>query len=411
MKPSTGKRTNRTKKPRHATDCTCIFCREWRRVNERRTTLMKTQQRLYEKERQLIKLREDVVELHRGLKNLSTENARLKRLAEPRTPTDEPGDDQLADRPLTAEAPLTLFYARYFRVARLDDARPCTIEKYDGVLACWARLTGDPPMGQITVQTLLRFREALKASRGKQPGSVMSVNSVRSILVHLQAVLDNAGPAGHRNRDCAGILPAPVPWVRRPRPVEKTPRMLTADTLRAVYAAAEKMTEPQVSGVLSATWWRSLLILAHNTMLRRRSLFELQWTDVDWSNLCLRMPPERMKSERCQTIHLNGAALSALKDISGDRELVFPGFKHKKDFYNCLHQLLDLAGLKRSAHFGLHAIRANSAGILWETSPQVAQFILGHQSLQTTKTHYVNGKSMVNEALDDMPQFWKDKPS
>ena len=100
---------------------------------------------------------------------------------------------------------------------------------------------------------------------------------------------------------------------------------------------------------------------------------------------------------------LNAAALAALTSIRTNRELVFPGFPQKTWFYKNWHKLLDLAGIDRAKHFGLHAIRANGAGMLWETSPAVAKFVLGHRSIGTTSRHYVNGTSMVARALEALP--------
>ena len=262
-----------------------------------------------------MRLKQQLTELRRQLEKLTEQNCRLKALARPWAPADGPRDDCPIERPLTSAATLTVFYQRYFRVARLSDASPRTIEKYDTTLATWAKLTGDPPMGQITVETLLHFREALKASPGKLPGSMRSLNTVRGALTHLQAVLDKAGPAGPRNRDAAGILPGPAPWVKRPRSVEKMPPIIKAETLRAIYAAAGRMTEPCVPDVPAAKWWEALICVVHNTLIRRRTCFELEWGDVDWAGSCLRLPAARLKSARAQVIHLNDSALSALKAI------------------------------------------------------------------------------------------------
>jgi integrase len=270
-----------------------------------------------------------------------------------------------------------------------------------------AGLAGDPPLKSIGVETLLTFKEILQKLPGLRPGSRRSPTSVAKTLLHVQAVLDKAGQPGPRNRDAAGILTGPVPWIRRPSAQEKTPRVIPPETFKIVYDATAGMDRPWIEGVKPPAWWKAILVVAFNTLLRRRSLFALRMSDIDWQARCLRMPGKSMKSKRAQVIRLNETALAALQSIRGDREFVFSGFKCKTQFYEQFHHLLDLAGLKREEHFLLHAIRANSAGILWETAPQAAQFTLGHRSIITTQRHYINGESMVTKALDGMPQPWK----
>ena len=246
--------------------------------------------------------------------------------------------------------------------------------------------------------------------RGKQPGSTQSPTTVRKTLRHVQAVLDKAGPAGPRNRDAANLIPAPVPWIKRPRAAEKTPAILEPAVLRAVYDAAAAMTEP-AGAIAPPAWWRGLLVLAHNTLLRRRTLFELQWGDVDWRGACLRLPATRLKSRRPQVVHLNAAAIAALEamaepDATWENRPVFAGYREPTAFHDAFRRLQAAAGVPREERFGLHALRANSARLLWESSPQAAQATLGHRSIQTTLKHYVNGGPMAVKALDKLPQPW-----
>lgn len=417
-------------KPRHEADCNCVGCqlrrqeaartrkltktnaRLRRQAQERRLTLLRAQNKIFHQVEQADQLRGRLNSLRREVEDLQVENTRLKALAGPllSSPDIRPLTSDL--RPLDALAPLSLFYARYFRVARLGELSPRTIEKYDSTIATWARLTGDPPLAEITMQTLLAFREALRASAGKQPGTLRSPNTIRGTLMHLQAVLDKAGPPGPRNRDAAGILSGPVPWVRRPREEATDPPVIEPATLAAVYAAAGQMTEPLIAGMAPPAWWRGLLCLAHNTLLRRRSLFELRWGDVDLLHGCLRMPADSMKSHRPMVIHLNAAAVGALEALTpigvnlAENRLVFPGYVHMKTFHVAWRKLLDSAGVPAEKRFGLHAIRANSARLLWESNPQAAQAALGHRSIEVTRKHYVNGGEMTSKALDGLPQPW-----
>ena len=93
---------------------------------------------------------------------------------------------------------------------RCDSTRPARgpSRPTSSAIHHWGRVTGDPPLAEISTQTLLRFREKLlQAMGGKQPGSTQSPTTVRKTLRHVQAVLDKAGPAGPRNRDAANLIP------------------------------------------------------------------------------------------------------------------------------------------------------------------------------------------------------------
>ena len=58
---------------------------------------------------------------------------------------------------------LTGFYASYYKRVRLADCAASTRADYETVLRLWALLTGDPPLAQIDVLMLSRFKECLKA--------------------------------------------------------------------------------------------------------------------------------------------------------------------------------------------------------------------------------------------------------
>ena len=83
---------------------------------------------------------------------------------------------------------------------------------------------------------------------------------------------------------------------------------------------------------------------------------------------------------------------------------MFPWPFPRKNFYVCFHKLQKSAGIPREEHFGLHAIRKTLGTALWESSPQAAQFALGHSSDRVTQDYYVAGGGLVARALDALPQ-------
>ena len=153
-------------------------------------------------------------------------------------------------------------------------------------------------------------------------------------------------------------------------------------------------------------------LLAYNTGLRRRSLFTLRMEWIDWNKRRITIPPRAMKSRRKHVAHLNETAYSHLLAIRTDRELSFPGPStgraskkaacpvSTRPFTACRTP----PASPRPQHFGLHALRKTLATILWEESPQAAQYALGHSGMGITRDHYVAGQDMLARALDQVPQ-------
>ncbi|HUT14568.1 MAG TPA: tyrosine-type recombinase/integrase [Thermoguttaceae bacterium] len=294
------------------------------------------------------------------------------------------------------------FYEGYYKPTRLGDAAPTTLLSYETVVSRWELLTGDPPLAEITVPMLATFKGCLQKMRGKKAVDRLSVNSIRGYFRHLQAIIDKAGPAGHRNRDAAGIIPQ-APWIKPPRAEISPPRIVSAEHVGWCYQAAIAMDRPRLQNVKPAAWWRALLAVAWNTGLRRRTLFEMALDMIDWQQARLVLPAARMKSGRFEIIPLNDVALEHLRMIRGPRPLVFEWTCELRTFHRDFHRLQDEAGISRKNHFGLHNIRKTVATMLWETSPGAAQLAMGHAP-GVTQQHYVAGFGIVSRALDHLPQ-------
>jgi len=301
------------------------------------------------------------------------------------------------------EPTLRTFYQQHYKSNRLSEARPSTIRSYETVVRCWALLTGDPPLKQITTETLARYRDCLKRMRGKDRVSRLSSQSIHRHLIHIQAILNNAGPPGYRNREAVGVIPQ-VPYIRRPHIEPGEPRFVTPEELNAVYLAAVAMHRPRLPGIKPPAWWRCLLVVTFNTGLRNRTLFEMRMEYIDWTEHCLVLPRGVMKAHRKTVKHLNATALAHLQKIRTDRELVFPWPFSQVTFYRDFHRLQDAAGIPRERHFGLHALRDTLATNLWTVSPQAAQLALDHRSDRVTKEYYVCRALITRPALDALPQ-------
>lgn len=226
-------------------------------------------------------------------------------------------------------------------------------------------------------------------------------------MTQIQAILDAAGPPRPRRRDAAGLL-AKVPYAKPPRAEQQIPRIVSMEWLNATYDAAKWMDVPNGFGVSPTKWWRALLSVALNTALRRGSLFMLRWEYVDLEKRQIVIPANRMKARRPHLVPLNSDAMQHLQAIigNGQRGLVFPWPYTRETFGKRFKMLQGLAGIPPGERFGLHAIRRTAASLLWKTSPEAAQIVLGHRSSLITLRHYVQPHAAAAEGMERMTQPW-----
>jgi len=305
--------------------------------------------------------------------------------------------------PRPAEATLSTFFETYYLPTCLYGASESTIELYRIVLRRWVLLTGDPPLTSIDVALLTRFRDALSKMRGQRLNRA-TPDTVACKLRRIQTLLDKAGPSGPRNRDAAGIIEK-APWIRQPRSEPREVRLVDPEEIGAVYLATVGMERPKIEGLKPPAWWRALIVLAWNTGLRRRTIFELTWDMCDFEKRYFKIPGRSMKAKRFQIQPFPEVVARHLHVIRrSEHGLIFPWPHGMRYFHRRWDKLLELAGIPVEKHFGLHDIRKTLATTLWGSDPQAAQFVMGHSSATVTARHYVSQTGIVARAVDAIPQ-------
>jgi len=306
--------------------------------------------------------------------------------------------------PARDEMTLSSFYFSHYKPVRLADAARQTVKTYELIVRRWVLLTGDPPLKEITTETLCRFRDCIARMAGRDRVGRRSSASVHQFVRHIQWILDKTGPPGPRNRDAAGIIPQP-PWIKPPRLDIQLPRTVSTEHLDALYRSCVSADKPRLSGtgIKPPAWWRALLAVALGTGLRRRTLFELRMEFIQWDKRLLIIPAGHLKARRPQIVCLSRVAIDHLCTIRTDRELVFPWPHGENAFYREFRRLRALAGIKPSDAFALQQIRKTTGTLLWESNPQAAQFSLGHSTDRVTKAYYIAGQGIMAKALDAMP--------
>jgi hypothetical protein len=139
------------------------------------------------------------------------------------------------------------------------------------------------------------------------------------------------------------------------------------------------------------TCGRSFGELQAHTGLRRGSLFDLRWEQIDFANSVMRIP--RTKSGRPLSVPLNATAKATLEKLKKDHEPENPYvFTHRvgkdagapvHDVKNGFHAALELAGIE---DFTWHDLRHTFASWLMMRGASLRSVaeLLGHQSMKMT---------------------------
>lgn len=167
-----------------------------------------------------------------------------------------------------------------------SELAPRSVEKYRHVLNAWERHTGDPHVDAIDDEAAEQFRASCLSAELKPA-------TINTQWGDIRAILNRLGPRERGNPRGLGIIDQ-VPWMRPVKTVWKRPTRVKLTDLSAVYVAARTMTNPyRRIGIAPADWWRTLIVLAYGTALRRADLFAIQWCDIDWDDRSLAIDPEK----------------------------------------------------------------------------------------------------------------------
>lgn len=150
---------------------------------------------------------------------------------------------------------------------------------------------------------------------------------------------------------------------------------------------------------------RKRMLLAYlHTGARRGEVFNLRWTDVDFSRNQVQLwTRKRDGGLESDWIPMTGQLKAALKEQrleTGWKEFVFVNSKTDKPYVNA-NKMMQRACAKAGVRpFGFHAIRHLSASVLQDSGVDLAtiQLILRHRSITTT-ARYIHSIADASEAL------------
>ena len=272
----------------------------------------------------------------------------------------------------------------------------------------WEAICGHPPLVYITQELGSYFVEQLSKQPGLD-GKPMSPTTVVKHCVHLQMVLDHAGP-GNLRRHIIGaklLRRKVVPYLQRPGKAKVDVQdPITLDQLNSLLEACSQAKTPRVAGIDPCTWWQACYLFCYNTALRRQTVLAARWDWLDDEGW-LSVPAAGIKGERAAKFWCNQYALAAIEPLRpAGYEEIFPWPNGTNWFHHCCEALFDAAGIQlhgeSSRRRGLHRLRSTLGTWLIARNDTVAKIVLNHRG-GVTKEHYAHRKAVV-DLLKQVPQ-------
>lgn len=202
-----------------------------------------------------------------------------------------------------------------------------------------------------------------------------------------------------------------VPRARQLKTGKAVPDAWTVDEVNAILQhVGFAYRGGEIGGIRAELYWDALLRTAWWTGLRRGTLLQLRFADLDIESGWLTVPPQSIKNRRGQKFRLGPDAVESLRRILfPDRELLFPWTLCKREISKHFHRIVDAAGIVRSGrNLGLfHKMRRSTATHMMELAGiDAASKLLGHSTHEMTDRYIDPSKVQGNDATLVLPGLW-----
>lgn len=274
------------------------------------------------------------------------------------------------------------------------EVRDVSVESYRRVkynLNRWVRLIGDTDVVKITT-------EMFKAFRQRCLDLELSPRTIESTIGDMSF--------------CLRLTGRPVQYGRRLRSRPPNPLVPTVQEIGKLYRAAGKAKWPRLGGggyrddcipewcqCSREEFWRSIIVAACWTGMRRRDLIQLTWAHIDAEAYTA------SKTRKKHPIVLTGFLRRHLELLRGcDCDLIWP----KSPAKQMRHALRDICSAAGTRHITMHGFR-RFAYTQWAAANHKAGEIIHGCGLPAGVTrHYVDSATVLKAAapLVKIPDCW-----
>lgn len=233
----------------------------------------------------------------------------------------------------------------------------------------------------------------------------VAIATVNKDLRHVRAALLWAVERGYLSR-CPSFKSA---FIRDDR---KAPVVVPRDSRAKIFAALDK---PDLGLRLrSAQWWRVCLLILADLGLRRGEALGLCWGAVDLVRREVTAHAESSKGRRYRTLPLTPALFdelttwrTACADPKDDERVLPWPKKTFRRFYDDWEVIIAAAGLPEGTKLIPKHFRSTCGSELIEAGVPtvVVKDMLGHASVTTTESHYINTRASLRAAVDKRVAF------
>lgn len=228
------------------------------------------------------------------------------------------------------------------------------------------------PLSQITAPMVIKILRPIEAK-----GSLETVKRLSQRLNEIMTYGVNAGL----------IFANPLNGIRAvfKKPKKENMAALPPEEL------PELMMEIANASIKRTT--RCLIEWQLHTMTRPAEAATTRWADIDFDKRIWTIPPERMKKRRPHTIPLTDQALSlleTLKQLSGNREYVFPSDRNPRTHANSQTANMALKRMGFQDRLVSHGLRSMASTILNEHGwdPELIEVALAHVDKDEVRSAY-----------------------
>lgn len=276
-----------------------------------------------------------------------------------------------------------------------------TVSAYLSALNHWETRTTNPPVGEITNDTLRDFKDTFLV-QGYSP------ETVKKYWRHLRAILRRVGPQWDKNPLGEGIIKR-VPYMSPPKRTacRKIPRIVSHAEIDSIYKACEVATWPYRSPCPAPLLWRLALVVFYNCGPRTQDFFKSTRGNID-------LETRRISFVAQKTSKLQGVPFQEIVGLhfesvfqylnGGLSTVIFPVTKCRSSMYGQWREIQKAAGVSDYVEF--RDLRETCNSLLNAANPgaKAGKWVLGHGGRDVNEVYYHNPTAEVLIAVENLEQ-------